>query len=321
LIKWIEKIDFDEDKIFIKDENKKIFVFDSQGRFLNTIGRIGDGPDEQLSMRTFYLDKEKKQIYVCDILKSKMFIYSYSGELLKYQNIDKIFNRASSLTLTNDSHLLLALDNDNGSLYNYCMTDCSEYKKINDLIPYIAVGNMSVSFALLPKITKSKETVYMSAFMSDTIYKYDEATKNVIPEWVFQGKYRPMKKADLGGQTFELALDVISIAKAKKLSTGIDELYSTGKYIHFTFRMDNNRYRVFWDLQNQQGWYYNAFFDTADVFTSLEHLIAATEDAFVCFLEADEALLQGYGEDMELKKILDNTVEDDNPILAFYYLE
>ena len=66
LIATINKMYFDDNKIFIKDSNDKIFVFDDSGKFLNTVGSIGQGPDDHFSIYDFYLDKiNKTLIRVC----------------------------------------------------------------------------------------------------------------------------------------------------------------------------------------------------------------------------------------------------------------
>ncbi|MDR1719983.1 MAG: 6-bladed beta-propeller, partial [Dysgonamonadaceae bacterium] len=80
LLSWIEKIIFANNLIFIFDGNlDKIFVFDMFGKFQNEIGQIGQGPDELLSVCGFYVNEEKKYVGVLDILKHKIFRYSFDG--------------------------------------------------------------------------------------------------------------------------------------------------------------------------------------------------------------------------------------------------
>jgi hypothetical protein len=50
LIAAILKMEFDDEKIFIKDSNDKLFVFDNEGMYLQSIGKIGPGPDELLNI-------------------------------------------------------------------------------------------------------------------------------------------------------------------------------------------------------------------------------------------------------------------------------
>lgn len=318
LIKWIVKIEFDGNKIFIKDTNGKIFVFDDEGRFLNTIGSIGQGPDEQLNVFDFYLDKESDVVNVLDLYKSTCFNYSYSGKLLGRKKFDPaLFGNVTAITAVDNRYLILTLDNDNTSLFNYGVLDSKKAKR-KDYIPYLATGNKSLGFGL-SKVAKSRESVYMCAFMSDTIYRYDANSNNIIPEWVFKGKLAPVTSKDLNSRSYDLALEALSTARAKKLSTGIDKIYSTDDYLHFTFVWNNNRYRVFFNTVSRSGCYYKIV--PSSLYASLENLIAATDKAFVCVIQANDALSENLEGNLILKNILENTKEDDNPILAFYYLD
>ncbi len=317
LIKWIVKIKFDDNKIFIKDTNNKIFVFDHQGRFLNTIGKIGLGPDEQLVIFDFDLNTKSKIITVFDIYKSTLFKYTYSGNLLGKEKFnDDLFANVSAITFADDRHWILTLDNDNTSLFNYGILD-NKNKKRKNYIPYMAIGNQTLSYGM-SKIGKFKETVYMCAFMSDTVYTYNIDSERIIPQWVFKGKSMPATKEELDGKTYDLALEALVIARNKHLSTGIDQLYTTDDYIHFTFSMNNSKYRVFFNTNSQSGYYYKII--PASLYTSLDNLIATTDKAFVCFIPADEALSDDFEDNLNLKEILEVTKEDDNPILAFYNL-
>jgi hypothetical protein len=311
-------MEFDDGKIFIKDTNHKIFVFDEEGRFLNTIGKTGAGPDEQWSVFDFYIDKKSKSVTVFDIHKSTLFRYTYSGDLTRKEKINHtLFSNVSSIIPADDGHLILILNNDNTSLFNFGVLDIQK-KKRKDEIPYPATGNKTLSFGI-SKTDNSGGSIYMCAFMSDTIYTYDPDSKNIIPEWVFGGRLMPATQKDIGGKTYDLALEAIPVAKNKHLSTGINRLYTTDNYIHFTFSMDNSKYyRAFFNKKTRTGSYYKI--TPAGIYTSLDNLIATTDSAFVCFIPAYEALTESLDGHPNLKEILDITVEDDNPILAFYYL-
>ncbi|MDR1610139.1 MAG: 6-bladed beta-propeller [Candidatus Symbiothrix sp.] len=225
LIKWIEKIEFDDNKIFIMDENEKIFVFNNEGKFLNAIGKTGLGPEEQLTVFDFYLDKKSAIINVVDLIKSTRFKYSYSGKLLGREIYDaSLLRNTSIITNIDDRYLILTLNNDNNSSFNFGILDSKKMER-KDYIPYLATGNMTVGFGReMAKVAKSKEFVYMCAFMSDTIYKYDANSGNILPEWVFKGKLPPATKKSLEGKPYDLALDALTAAKTKHLSTGIDIL-------------------------------------------------------------------------------------------------
>jgi hypothetical protein len=321
LIKEIIKMELDGNKIFIKDKNEKVFVFDDKGNFLNTVGQIGGGPDEQLSIYDFYLDKQKKRITIFDMLKHTLFSYSYSGELMERQKVNgSIFKDFYMMYFTPDRHLILATDNNYESLYNYRVVGGNNYDEAKNYIPYFVFGEISMASGI-STVSQSKEEVYLTAFLSDTIYQYDRFSKKIVPKIVFKGKYRPVRPKDVEGKTFETAGDALYIAKAKKLSYGISSICIANKYIQLIIPTYNEVYRVFWDMETQTGSYSTTAFNESLLNNYFSHLIAATDSAFVCTIPAYEAILYNWDENKKMKEIVSNTLEDDNPILIFYYLK
>jgi hypothetical protein len=55
-----------------------------------------------------------------------------------------------------------------------------------------------------------------------------------------------------------------------------------------------------------------------DTYTSFNNLIATTDKAFVCAIPVEEALSEKRKISSDLTQILENSREDDNPILVFY---
>ncbi|OJV44400.1 MAG: hypothetical protein BGO29_13845 [Bacteroidales bacterium 36-12] len=321
LIRQIMKIDFDENKMFISDRNNKVFVFDNNGTFLHDVGGIGSGPDEQLSITDFVLDKKNKQIQIFDMLKSTIYMYTYLGELISRKKVDvNIFRDFSSVDITSDNQLVLTMYNNIfATEYNYRMVNTEKYTNYRNCIPYIAIGEVCEVYRIA-KTAKSGEILYLSALASDTIYKYDDREKSILPAIVFNGKYKPLTKEDVVDKTFEIGSDVEFIARMKKRSIGIRELYATKKYLHFVFEMDAEIYRCFWNLERQTGSYYRYVCEST-IANFFSYVIGATDDAFVCAIPAYEAIRHNWDENQDAKSVIDNTLEDDNPIIAFYYFD
>lgn len=80
LIGDIHKVLSDSDSYFIHDRNNnKLLRFDYDGRFLNTIGNIGRGPNEVIAIWDVALDKKNKLISILDSASGKLVRYDYSG--------------------------------------------------------------------------------------------------------------------------------------------------------------------------------------------------------------------------------------------------
>ncbi|MDO5981581.1 6-bladed beta-propeller [Flavivirga spongiicola] len=94
-------VTFFEKTILLKDKGE-LLVFDSKGKFLNTIGDIGNGPGEHSKNFQFKILPKKKLIAIYDQSKNKVFFHEFDGQFISEIAID--FN-PSSFIVFND-HLI-----------------------------------------------------------------------------------------------------------------------------------------------------------------------------------------------------------------------
>lgn len=85
----INKIEFYDSLIFVLDKKylSKILVFNGTiGSYICTIGKIGQGPGEYLSLNDFSIDKENNKIY---LLCNKNLVYTYTllGEFIESKEL------------------------------------------------------------------------------------------------------------------------------------------------------------------------------------------------------------------------------------------
>jgi hypothetical protein len=333
LIAAIQKMEFDDGKIFILDSNNKIFVFNEGGKFLNTVARIGPGPNEHHNIFEFYLDKENKRVNVIDIFKSVIFSYAYSGKLLEKKDVNRhIFKDFSQAHLLEDNTLLLMKDNSPESGYNFSLVSGKNFDRVENSVPYLFVGESHIPLTAgrILRATKPADVTFLSAFISDTIYRYDARAKRIVPDMVFKGRYRPMTKNDVRGRTLEIGSDALGTARSRNLSFGINKIAMTKEYLHFTFTTpDIKVFSVFWNMRTNRG-NVNEFIIDSKMNDNIlltgyfASLIATTDDAFVSTVSAENftpEFWEYWGDYEPVKEVLATTLEDDNPVLIFYYFE
>jgi hypothetical protein len=85
---YISKMEFYENQFYILDDvgMKKIYVFNQDGSFSYTIGKVGNGPGEYTNIEDFTIDKEKRQVVVL-AYPSTAIIYDLNGEYLYTKKI------------------------------------------------------------------------------------------------------------------------------------------------------------------------------------------------------------------------------------------
>lgn len=88
IIGKVDKILFDSNSYFIHDKkNNKLLRFDNEGKFLNSIGTIGKGPEELLNIWDVSIDSENKLISILDANSRRISKYTFSGEYKGSQSL------------------------------------------------------------------------------------------------------------------------------------------------------------------------------------------------------------------------------------------
>ncbi|MDR1895852.1 MAG: 6-bladed beta-propeller [Prevotellaceae bacterium] len=92
LIKNVDKLYWINDSIFILDKqgNNKVLVFDGAGRFIRTIGAVGNGPGEYIQLNDFCVDTLSRCLYfLCS--RFNIYQYSYEGKFIKKRNLQDFY--------------------------------------------------------------------------------------------------------------------------------------------------------------------------------------------------------------------------------------
>ncbi len=86
LIGNIDKIQPYKDRLYILDTNiaKGVFVFNKNGKFIQKIGNLGNGPGEYVSCQDFTINKAKEEILIYDTYHERIYIYDMKSG--KYRN-------------------------------------------------------------------------------------------------------------------------------------------------------------------------------------------------------------------------------------------
>jgi hypothetical protein len=66
--------------IFVSEHGKPVGVFSRNGRFIRTIGKIGEGPGEYNSDFNFWPDSTTRQIYIWNAIQGSIMAFSFEGE-------------------------------------------------------------------------------------------------------------------------------------------------------------------------------------------------------------------------------------------------
>lgn len=321
LIKWIEKIVVDENYLFIKDSNHKLYVFDLiTGHFFNSIGKIGTGPTELLTFVDFYIDSIEKAVFIYDMSKAKMFKYSYRGDLLEILNCSNCqFSDFTNLTYVHGGDIILTMFNNSSVRYNYKVLDTGKYNLKGEYLPYCATGFLNLVFKD-QKVACNKTDCYAVTYLSDTVYQYT-SKDSFCPKYIFNSSLKHVESNTFKEvNSFEIAFEAATLIKKKGFSPEILELYATDELLYFPYYLGIDEYKIYWNIKKQKG-YYTKNYINMDPVKCTDNIIASTNDALIRAIPSEELLnaRDKYEYTSAEIEILKKIKEEDNPVLVFYF--
>ena len=307
--------------LFISDSNEKLFGFDRSGKFRNTIGTLGRGNDELLSMVDFCVDALKRNVYVFDLLRKKIFKYDFQGHLLdKLRFENEVVNHTSHIYWMPDGNIVAELDYFPESNYHYAILDRNnDYQVKNYACPYGIPSTLPVAFDHTMQSCRG-DHCWMLTLLSDTIYRY--ADGEIVPAMVVKSNARPVTAEVLFRQNWETAFHADADLLRWGYSTGISKIWATDRFLYFTYRDMKDWYVVCWDRIACKGYKYKQY-PRGNIFMP-GGFIATCADAFIGAVSALDFLTppEGVGgkERAQWKEWIKGIQEDDNPILLLYYV-
>ena len=320
LIGEASNVIFIDDKIVVVDRmiSNMISVYDSTGRFLNSIGKMGQGPADYTSLWHVSKFPDKSLITVADMGTQRVKNYDLKGNVVDSYTPPFWAEGCYYIDKTD-----VVLFSDRGM----------KLSKNDETLPQIILSNLSgdVSFSGFPTERKKNfhfttldqikrigdKLLYCPSY-SDTIFQIE---KNGVYPYYYLNIKRDKK-----------------IEKEDKLNENVfrEKLYSLSAYFRgeflelddyamFNITENNDSWTRFvtYSKTNKQSYYCNGtYYDTRlrfytdRKFVYKENMIVACVNAETLLMFKDELYRLCKKEDIDL--LLKDLTEDDNPVLMYY---
>ncbi len=312
LLGEMEKVMKRDGIIFVKSKGKPLTLFDESGRFLNTVGAIGAGPEEYSLQADF--DISGNTIYILTV--NRIQVYAKDGKWMKSIPISL---NASGLRLTEnkillfvlgDKHVVHVLNKDGNE--EKCMLERNQTFRLNRAISFVKYG----------------EKILFPMGRSNELLVYDTSGKGEF------SRINYLASSRLTNEKEAMLMEENPQHNREMLRSGcFDGLLTNGTQVIFPFIKEDGP--VLWvkDRQNSQSWAY--------LFSSLENDItfAPAPNFFYDNVEDDCGFLTYImpyllRENMEkankkvqspyfemMRTIVEQTDEEANPILIEYMIK
>lgn len=203
----IRRIQATEHDIWIHDFNKfYIYRFSQTGKFLNRIGSIGQAPGEYVNFSTFLVDEYKKEVYIISN-NNGILVYNFKGEFKKkivdQQTIYNLFSSVYSQYILYNGNFFAAQNIalykliDKDSLWSFAFLDTAFQEKklfknpahmgreeqiIANCVDKGRMINLWMEYQT--SIDTYNNQLTLKYPDTDTIYYYDDATNDLLPQYV-----------------------------------------------------------------------------------------------------------------------------------------
>jgi hypothetical protein len=197
LIGEISQILFAKDRIIVvdKDVSKSITVYDMSGKFLNTIGCLGQGPQEYTYLAHVALSADSSMVVVDDMGTKSLKFYTIDGKFVKSKSISFYFD-----TFEFYSDELTVINCFFGNIVNKVDPSYKPRMIVTDLSDNISYSAFQCFYN--DKYTKSShfpvrkygEKVFYNPSFTDTVYLV--ANEGLYPVYHLKYKGVPPLKID-----------------------------------------------------------------------------------------------------------------------------
>lgn len=305
IVGQISKVLVFDNNIYIWDQlSNMLFIYDMNGNILNTLNKIGNGPEEYIKIIDFDIDE--KGIYIVDFPSHSVKLYNFN---LEFERKIAYSFFGSNILATDESIWLYNEYSVGSSYYRLFRIDneshiLSEYFEQNAL-----AAEPKYNWVSSNVFQKYGDKYYFSDRYSNTIFIYNQNNWNEYVSFSFGNKTFPKEKQifdyDINAQEFPYIIR--------------REFFITEQYIIIDYIYMNDRYHSFYEknsatlrsgkIENDIIPDYNRFFPR---WSSNNYLIESVDAEYV---------LNSFKGLTDYEKSLADLRPEDNPVLVLYSLK
>lgn len=312
-------------KFFILDFQRGLFLFDSKGKFLNQIGNQGKGPGEYLEIRDFIINKEGN-ILILDF--KKILMYNINGDYIKtYLEFDFLKENmyCNPYQFTQDKNSTIYIWSGSIGVREFNSKIFAMYSLKNNKIKdrYFPL-NYTLSAKQSQFMTCDSICLISPTLGNDTIYSINE-------NGVFAKYYVKFKN----NITYHEIAKNPEVSKRKllestEISYDIDFPLETKDWLFFQFTKNSERYLSFYNKNERKTYLTEAYMwaENYDIGRMIPYNFSfVSNNSFCCIMPAYDYIktmngINNKNAHIQFRVIDDSVIEsNDNFVLMKYILK
>lgn len=308
-----------ENYIVYHNQDGQVLVFSRQGKILHSFNHMGGGPEEYQSMMDILLDGNSTELYINDIIKSNIHVYSIDGTFKRHLPLPKRFF-PDCLMNYDENHLFCYnsyyMDKPEKGMskeeisqrdkpYYFISKQTGEITPLEYEIPN-RMGNQAfqikddgtlgdIYMTNIYPLARNTPDIMITEFTDDTLYSLKDG--KLLPVMVKESSTHKM---------------------TPPMMVGVDLF--TDRYVFIDTcekQFDKNPKSTYMVYDKQSGDFYRLNSKLYSIISPLKGTVDLPRNTGICEVD-NEFLLQDYKDgklEGELKEIASKIKEDDNPVL------
>ncbi len=313
------KIEFAKEYIFISDKTTEmIYRFDSSGKFLNCIGKIGAGPEEYVSLGDFNIINDL--IYIQDKSLDQIIVYTFESDFVKIIKPSPSLYFDEFVNIDDDLFFVMNYRPSEIGRYNIYSTNVSK-GEIKSYLPYDkSIDSKQKKWGLKKYISKYHEKSALAILSNnDTIYSITEAGVSPKYQVLFSERKIPKDEIERGG------MNAMETALTKGYILGMENINDSENFLFFSYSDGDKGRDVFYNKLEKKSYVSEWLFVEdlgnlygTDYFTCNNEFVIA-QDAYLYRdlweRQYSKCKFKREKDKERMLEIYKRVKEDDNPIL------
>ena len=328
LITELKQMEMNDSLIFFLDYNQHLFIFNREGKFISQIGSKGNGPSEYVTLSTFFVDNKNGHVVIIDDVKSTFLTFDFKGKFLSSIRMPlENIRRAWQALMSDKNNLLLfnMMNMEDNMAYSVVSPNKGELKGKYFSYDPIKLNNYLYPFSNHPMV-KAGDEIHFILPISDTIYSYSNSTFST--KYKIEVNQKMAKKEQIGYNTFNYSSELAKLSRDGYFP-GFNAIFETDSKIFLDYASEGLMGYFLFDKQTGEGYKYEySYYPPLKNLPFIRIVYSLPDDKLIGISHPDG--LSAIIEDLvienpspsvrQLMELLENTSNDENPVLIVYQL-